>query len=381
METNHAIDTYDCAQAQYNLNFSLESTWDQAEIASIWRRLERKSSPSVFLSWSWISAWLESVKPQAHLLVARHENLIVGLAFVVFRRQRVARFLSSQAFYIHQTGDPNDDQIWPEYNSILVDPPYRDIVLKESIHFLKNTSFKPDELRLGATLSRDVELLTPHFDHRHDRWVSPAYGVDLEFLRTHKQAYLASLSRNTRSQINRSFRLYEEQEGALTLHKASNKAEALDLFGQLKPLHLERWGAQLGQSGFANPVFEEFHLNLIDKGWDEGVIDFVSLYAGNKCLGIFYNFKYCGTVYFYMSGLIKEGNAKLKPGLCGHTLMIDHYLSLGAKFYDFMGGTERYKQSLGCQHSTLYQSYYRWGTIGFDIERLARYFKSRLRFH
>ena len=74
-------------------------------------------------------------------------------------------------------------------------------------------------------------------------------------------SYLDTLSSNTRYQIRRSRRIYEER-GQVELKRAQSVGEALEFFDQIGPLHIHRWGGELGESGFVNPEFLLFHRNF-----------------------------------------------------------------------------------------------------------------------
>lgn len=360
------------------LSVSLEKCCDFSDLEKIWRQLEEECRPPFFLSWLWISTWLESIKPNATVATIRNQDRVVGLGLLVFKTQKIAKFFTSHVFYLHQTGDLQEDQIWPEYNAFMVLPEFSGHAEKAALLHLKNSSIPLDELRMGASLERTAELYSTAFDARHDFWTSPAYGVDLDAVRASGGSYLASLSRNTRHQINRSFRRYEEDGRTLSLQFAQTKEQALALFKDMGPLHIERWGDKLGESGFVNEKFVGFHAQLISNGWAAGAIDLVCLKAGNEPIGYFYNLRSADTIYFYMSGLVREKDAKLKPGLCGHSLLVDHYLAQDFAYYDFMGGNERYKQSLGAQHGVLYQSSFRWARSFFTLEDNLRRIKKWL---
>mgnify|MGYP000226269683 CR=1 FL=1 len=87
---------------------------------------------------------------------------------------------------------------------------------------------------------------------------------------------------------------------------------------------------------------------------------------------------YRGTVYFYLSGLCSEENPKLKPGLSGHSLCIQEYVDKGFKYYDFMGGDDRYKASLGKKQGELYQISLQQDRLKFKIENVLRKIKQSL---
>ena len=177
---------------------------------------------------------------------------------------------------------------------------------------------------------------------QHQRWSVLSYGVDLAALRQQKKGYLSRCSRNTRYQIRRSERYYQAL-GAVSLRKAETADEALAFFEETEPLHLSRWP---DSSGFSNSDFCNFHRHLIETHWQTGCVHFWKLSCAQKTCALIYSFYYQNRVYFYFSGVLNESVSVARPGLLCHSLCLQHYLEVGAEYYDFMGGEERYKASL-----------------------------------
>ena len=56
---------------------------DKSLVAKKWQLLERNSTKNIFLSWQWISNWLDLVTDNLFLIEANHNNKVVGLGFFV----------------------------------------------------------------------------------------------------------------------------------------------------------------------------------------------------------------------------------------------------------------------------------------------------------
>ena len=343
-----------------------------------WLALEAKSSCNFFLSWLWISTWIETYHPELIILRAYHSGEIVAIAALVLNKQRRHWFLNSRTLHLHQTGDPEKDQIWIEYNGFLGKEKHLEAVTAAGMKFLVEASDSWDEMIVGAISDHQATLLE-HGGNlmRHDMWHAPCYGVDLKAIRSMNKSYLMTLSRNTRYQIQRSIKLYE-QTGSVTLEIADSVSAAIKYFNEIAPLHLARWGTGQGESGFNNPQFILFHENLIKNCWDVGAVDLIKLKIGNRIVARFYNFIYRKKVYFYLSGLVSENDGKFKPGLTGHSLCIQKYINEGFDFYDFMGGSERYKKNLAEKHQQLVKVTLQKRKLKFIFERFGRGFKNRL---
>lgn len=351
-----------------------------SEIEKEWLDLELESNCSFFLSWGWISAWLESFDPVCQVIrVYECQNLIAMALMTQSRSSKWNRFPSSR-LHFQQLGNPVCDQIWTEYNGLLVSDGYRVSAVKAVLNYLLSSKPDWDEIVLGAITEEEAVVWEESSGlARHDLWQSPAYGIDLQSVAKNYANYLSSLSQNTRYQIRKSLKLYAAGSGDLELVPAKTEAEALGYLEQVAPVHIARWGNDLGQSGFANSGFVKFHQNLIKNAWSTNQIDFIKLISGSRVLGYFYNFVYRGTVYFYLSGLCSEQNAKLKPGLSGHALCIQKYMDQGYLYYDFMGGDDRYKASLGKKHCELYQITLQRDRLKFKIEHGLRKIKQSVK--
>lgn len=343
-----------------------------------WRTLEKLSECSFFLSWVWIKSWLTVFNAPCQVVRVIYEGKTVGMALLVESEFNQWNRASSKRIYLHQTGCDMRDQIWIEYNGFLCQGLHKEGVVSA---FLSHIATEPDwdELVIGGLTSSNSQLFDSLSDlNRRDLSEAPTFGVDLENLAHLSKPYLSQLSKNTRYQINRSFKLYCQLEGEVRLEFAEGLEQAIEFFNSAGTFHLARWGDRLGESGYANEYFVDFHHELIRQAWPLGLIDLIQVKAGDKILGYLYNFLYCGKVYFYLSGLVDENDSKLKPGLCGHSMAIQVYLEKGYGYYDFMAGEARYKASLGCRSEDMFQVSYRRSRLKFQIEDGIRRLKKSL---
>ncbi|KRW82526.1 GNAT family N-acetyltransferase [Marinobacter sp. P4B1] len=351
---------------------------DLERLEALWRDLEGRASPTVFLSWQWLGHWLAVYEPQAQVLEVTQGDRVVGLGIVVQTEERRHGVLRSNCLRLHQTGHRQQDQIWIEYNGFLAEQGMEASVAAACLKHLCNDMTQWDEFIVGAIdaeEARHYAELTGLFAHL--RWEAPCYGVDLDALRRSGQHYRDTLTRNTRYQINRSHRLYEAW-GAVELVRPDSAEEAVAIFDSIGPLHLNRWGAGPDQSGYANPDFVRFHRSLIQDQWASGGVDLVSVKAGDDMIASFYNLLYDQKVYFYLGGMKTEPDNRYKPGLLGHSLCIEDYRHHGFHYYDFMGGDERYKTQLGSLHKQLVQVSLQRDRFKLKLEDVMRKARNRL---
>jgi len=151
----------------------------------------------------------------------------------------------------------------------------------------------------------------------------------------------------------------------------------MSLFERIGSQHMRRWGSEPGQSGFANAEFVRFHREFIREHWASGGVDLVCLMAGGREIASFYNLVYKRIVYFYLGATAIEADKHLKPGLLGHSLCIEDYRHHGFRYYDFMGGYERYKSNLGELHGHLVEASLQRNRLKLRIEGVARRARNR----
>lgn len=360
-----------------DLDISCLPLRDTDQLAEQWQALENNADCSFFQSWLWIGTWLQVYNPQVDVLKVSHQGDVIALALIACNQEVRFRFLKSTVAHLHETGNPQEDQLWIEYNGILSDRRFDDSLTAICMNYLIEEYAGWDELVIGAITEQEAA----QFDignklTRKDLWQAPTYGVELTALRASSKDYLSCLSRNTRYQIRRSIKHYEKS-GTIKLELASTIDQALGYFKEISPLHKLRWGGGQGQSGFANPYFTDFHCHLIRNGFETGNVNLIRVSVAGHAVAYFYNFIYRNRVYFYLSGLEDSGDKILKPGLTGHALCIQHYLDTGKDYYDFMGGGERYKASLAEPSEPLCKISMQKKLFKFDLEHLGRRIKHR----
>jgi protein-tyrosine-phosphatase/CelD/BcsL family acetyltransferase involved in cellulose biosynthesis/predicted ATP-grasp superfamily ATP-dependent carboligase len=335
-----------------DLSVSIGLASTNADVADLWRELETRTDASFFLSWDWIGCWLRESAVSPYLIIARHQDRVVAMALLQPSRRRRHHFLGTNALMLHQTGDPNTDVITIEHNGILVDRDFASIAPQVCVEFLirnRQDEGGPDwdELHFGGFPA--PEGLRPSADQAGLMMSYHSYkqswAVDLAAIREAGGSYLDSLSANTRYQIRRSIRLYE-QRGELSATRARSVDEAMQYFDHMKELHQLYWERRGRPGSFTYPFFERFHRALIAECLPKGTVELVLIAVDAEPIGYVYNFIRDGWVCAYHTGFKYEEDPKLKPGLVSHHLCIARHLQQGARLYDFLAGSERYKASL-----------------------------------
>lgn len=315
-------------------------------------------------------------RPHCLTVYSKDQPVAIGL----LGTQPFARhgFVRGRGIFLNETGVPAQDQIWIEYNDFLVADAHPEA--RRQCHLCLFESIENwDECSLSGVPASSVKQIRDITDLRTlIDWQVPTYQVDLESIHAKGADYLGSLSRNTRYQIRRAVKAYEQQ-GELKLIRAQSLNEALAMFDAAGEYHRRRWGEGVGESGYANPEFTKFHHTLIKSGWTNGEIELLLLQLGSKPLAYFYNFVKNGRVYFYLSGIVQETQSVLKPGLVGHALAIQDYLNRGMLCYDFMGGDARYKKNLGERGQELARLRLQRPRLSLGLEHILKAIKQTLK--
>lgn len=351
----------------------LDPQQNRDTVEAVWKALAAVCPHSYFLAWGFVETWLDSLPPETDLKLAvlRDGDSAVAAAFLGSSRVVRQKLFRSKAWLLNQTGNRRLDQLYIEDNALLCDPSVRiglsDLLAQlpgdwEELYF----SGVDPHSGTGALLN---DVAAPYRLLIANR--IPAPYVDLGAIAAQKKDYLALLSSNTRSQIRRCYKLYENR-GPLHRDVAADTASALEIYRDLVDLH-QRWWQRRGQPGaFASTYFEQFHRSLIERRFTAGEIQLIRVRCGSETIGCLYNFVWNGTVSFYQSGFRFEEDNRLKPGFICHTETIRHNAGCGYSIYDFMASFDDYKLRMATHQRELIWARIQKPRLKFAVERVLR---------
>ncbi len=349
--------TSKAAALSHPLRFELRTDLDAASLAPLWRELEQRADPPMFLSWHWIGCWLAETGLRPVVLLGHAGEQLVLLGALTAWDRRGALPMTMSGLLLHTTGDEALDVITIEYNDFLIDRAWTGRAEPAALHYLTSgvvvDGKRRDELHLrniAADPAFDPATL-PNGVVVRELFRKPSWYVDLAALRAACTPYLDTLSANTRQQLRRAMRQYQRR-GPLTASRARDVPEALAFLAEMKRLHQQYWTAKGERGAFSYPFLEAFERRLIETGVPAGAVEMVRVCCGDQPIGYLQNLVgpnlVGGTrVLSYQSGIDYQHDPKLKPGLICHVLCIELHLREGAAIYDFMAGAARYKASLG----------------------------------
>ena len=349
-----------------------------------WTTLEARSDASIFQSWTWIKSWLDAlpISVEIYRLSVWHGEDLVGMGLFGKKAQTRHKLIRSRMLWLSESGYPDIDTLTIEHNNLLISRGWENSVWPAAIDELMKHQHEWDEIRIsGITNTRSLASINQHAQARglipHTEFSKPYFWVDLEGMRLGQGEYLNALSRNTRQQIKRSMKLYEEK-GRLELSLAGSDEQALSYLDQLKQLHQAYWNKKGYAGAFSTEFTNHFHRNLVTNGFANNQIQLIKVTAGEATVGILYNFIYQNQVCNYQAGLVYDVNTKLKPGLVCHALAIEMNIAMGNKSYDFLMGESQYKRSLSTQDDMMYWLTLRQPKARFHIENIAKQARYKL---
>lgn len=344
-----------------------------AGVPAWWSPLHaRAARGSIFTSEAWMHSWLEAygdLFPGDWVRWEREGEVVAGclLAHGSFRPRAGLRL---RALFVNATAEASERTPLAEFNDVLCLPGEEAAVARDFASLLGELPWHCVFLsgyEAGGVLDAVEAQLPRTRSSREDR---PAPYVDLGSLP--QGAYEDVLAGNTRGQVRRSRRGYEERYGPVRLEPAGTPAERDRILDKLAELHNARWRERGIAGAFESARVMRFHRQLVARLAPHGGADLLRVTAGEADIGCLLNYVDRGKVCFFQSGFAYEPDARLKPGLLTHCLAIGHYRDAGAREYDFLAGEARYKRSLARQERRL-----SWTVVYRDSAWLRTLFRAR----
>jgi CelD/BcsL family acetyltransferase involved in cellulose biosynthesis len=346
--------------------------FDLTTFEPIWKYLQELAQPSFFLSWQWISTWVQTYDPDICVVLACFDQTPVAIG--IFSKSTETRrwLIHSKQLRLNQTGNARQDQICIEYNDLLCDPQHKKAATIACLETLMLRNSAWDEVVIANMPIETAQNIHHYFKSSRTDYLINCFSIDLTKIKSN--TVLDSLSKNSRYQIRRSIRLFEDLYGAIRLETAKSPEEAIKWFHTAGKYHKERWD----DSGYDNLEFISFHENLIRCYKNEKVVQVLKITSGILPIAYMYYFLYNNSVHFYLQGLQYFDNGKLKPGLVSHVFAIDYFLEQGFNQYDFMGGDSQYKMQLSDTTEQLQTVIVHKNSIPIKLENAARNIKQWL---
>jgi len=206
----------------------------------------------------------------------------------------------------------------------------------------------------------------------------PYHFVDCDVIRHTGGDYLSALSGNTRYQVRRAMRAYEER-GPISFQIADTLEQARRYFEELRRLHQQHWVDKGAPGAFGSDFGLAFHHSLIESRFAKGEVQLAEIRAGKEPIGYLYNFVFDRVIYNYQSAFHYSTDAKLKPGLVSHCCAVQHNIAAGMKTYDLLMGKQRFKKNLATHSGEMVWLVLQKPRMRFRLERAVKRWRQQLR--
>jgi len=364
-----------------------------AEAGRRWQELEQRTgNTGLTNSWTWTETWLEhhGTIVQPMFAFGRQDNQIIGAVLVVTAhyKRKSMRKLPFTITRVHLgTGK------YVEYNRLLVVPELRDSFASALIKVVQH-KFRWSELHFDGFVPEDADALLQAgkragllFEVKTKR--TPIFDFQ-KATRDGYQDVISALGKNTRYNLRRSMRLFEDTYGPLTIEWAETAEHAKDILKELIVLHQARWTQRRRSGSFDKPHLRAYYMDLIDtfKFWPQGSVIVCRVKAGETTLGCVFHYVENGHLMFTKSGVPQFEDAKLKPGFVTHLLCMEEckkrslaeeqHGKPGLLKYDFLAGDEAYKDSLTNSEGNLVSATAERGPLLWLVE-MAGLIKNKLK--
>ena len=320
---------------------------DLAILRSLWNQTAAASAHSFFLSWHWIGTWLTTLQPYVapSLLTVQVGQAPPALGLMVGSNQIRRGVLHVRTLALNTTGDPQFDCICTEYNGLLAADEVREQTWSEVLEYFSGRD-DWDEIDLRGVCPSLITPWEARGEAVRESRRDVCRFVPLKMVRE-AGSCLRLWSSRPRTRVQHTMRSVKARLGEVQVRVATTTAEAQAAFELLESLHTSTW-RERGESGsFGRPFFREFHRALIERSFDSGCIQFLTVTAGGTPLAVLYSFVHQGRVSYYQGGVNYPVAEKADSiGLLAHAMAIDHNAGAGHDFYDLLAGDSQYKRAI-----------------------------------
>ena len=298
-------------------------------IEADWRRLA-VASASAFVTPDWYRAWDAAYGERATpfvIVVRRGEDVVGVVPFV--RTKRTLRFAGATlGDRFHPAAAPVDREPVASAAAGLLErvPGWRSLVL--------------DNVDAGATWPGALIDATGRALVRHSYRDSVLPLIDLREFGDWED-YLASRSRNLRSQVRRYERALE-RDHAFSYRRTASASELEADLAEFFRLHDARWdprGGSTSASDRARGFHQQFAASALAHGW----LRLWFLELDGEAVASWYGWSIGGSYAYYLAGF-DPARGKLRPGQVLLAQTIRDAVSEGAAEYDLLLGDEAYKE-------------------------------------
>lgn len=317
-----------------------------SKMGTVWNAVhERCARRNVFLSWEWVSNWVDVYTDEGRLLVIVIHNegepraiapLFVEEEYFPGRvKLKVLRFLGSGEVCADHVDMMIAADSHAAYARRIWDELFGSLRGEWDVFEYYDTPADSPALQAFRDLTRkDKRCLSTE---RVGEGVCPYLSLPASW-----DEFLARCSGSKRYTITYSMKKLAEQ-GALEKRFCERPEEVASFMDAFISIHQRSWNERGEPGAFSRPRFEKFHRRVAESLLAKGSLFLCSFHLGGRHVGSFYGFDYAGTLYYYLMGVETNPAKKVKTGtvVIGHC--IGEAIRRGCGEFDFLRGAEEYK--------------------------------------
>ncbi len=329
------------------ISVSVYKTFDELkQLAADWNALlERSQANTVFLTWEWISQWIDTYQTGSRLLTLAvfDDNRLAAVAplWIETRRigglplRRILRFFGANEvcadhldFIVHRKGSTHLIETLWEYLFGTLSTQWDTLEYHHA----------PDDSPVLRSFVQFAEA-----DHRclNHELEGVSYCPYILLPETWDE-YVADLSANNRRALKVAHRRLADH-GEPRLELCRKEQELKPAMERLIELNRRIWNER-GESGsFSTPEFERFHLNIAREFLPREKLFLCSLWLDQQYLGAFYGFIHDRVLSFYIMSAERQLLPRVNIGRVLLGMCVEKAIELSCREFDMLRGDEEYK--------------------------------------
>src|SRR5215472_5152582 len=338
---------------------------------------------SIFSSLDWLVSWWETFHNSQPLMVLAAfdaTSRLAGLAALYLSQERFLRIVPLRCLRFVGDGSGDSDNL-----DFVVRPGFEDAFANELLEHLREQKDQWDIVRLNTTpadspVANRIEQLL-----RRRQWTSFTGMRDRSsiLLPASWEEYLATLSSEDGKNILR-YRRRIERRYSLRVYRCDHQHELPACLEGLFRLHQLRWQGR-GESGtFAGRERRQFYERLSLRLLASNRLEFWILELDGRIAAAQFAMRYRNNVYQLQEGY-DPAHSSDRVGMVLRAEVLRRLISEGVRIYDFLGGTDQYKQrwgaSRGQYRDITFATAWSVGSVALKSAYYGKVMKEWLRLH
>jgi CelD/BcsL family acetyltransferase involved in cellulose biosynthesis len=300
---------------------------------------------SIFSSLDWLISWWEIFHNRQQLMVLAafdSKARLAGLATLYQSEERFLRVLPLRCLQFVGDGSGDSDNL-----DFVVRPGFEDAFANKLLEYLREQRDQWSLVRLNtmpaaSPVANRIEQLL-----REPQWTSFTGVRDRSsiLLPASWEEYLATLSGEDRKNIIR-YRRRIEHRYSLLIYRCRHERELPACLDGLFRLHQLRWQGRGERGTFAGQQRRQFYERLSLRLLASNRLEFWILELNGKIAAAQFAMRYRDNVYQLQEGY-NPTHSSDRVGMVLRAEVLRQLISEGVRIYDFLGGTDPYKQRWG----------------------------------